>query len=93
MQTKHPTLFGSPPTLEPSLAPDEAPANVTTGFVETYGVGVCRGAYSEALCREWHRWDKENESENEPVDVFAGLDDQLFVVSVLWSGAVCWRVG
>lgn len=66
---------------------------MTTGFVETYGVGVCRGAYSEALCREWHRWDKENESENEPVDVFAGLDDQLFVVSVLWSGAVCWRVG
>ncbi|PRW60889.1 transducin beta 3 isoform A [Chlorella sorokiniana] len=69
-----------------AAAPDEVPANVTTGFVETYGVGVCRGAYSEALRREWHRWDKENGSENEPVDVFAGLEDQLFVVFVVADG-------
>ncbi len=64
----------------------EAPANVTSGFVETFGVGICAGGYSPALCKEWHRWDKENESENEPVDVFKGAPDQLFVVSGrLWG--------
>ena len=52
---------------------------MTSGFVETFGVGVCRGAYSAALCREWHRWDAEQGSENEEVDIFFG--DQLFVVS------------
>jgi hypothetical protein len=54
--------------------------NVTSGFVETYGVGVCAGAYSPALLAEWHRWDQEHGSENEPVDCFDGLADQLFVV-------------
>ena len=53
---------------------------MTSGFVETFGVGVCAGGYSPALCREWHRWDKEHGSENEPVDVFKGRPDQLFVV-------------
>ncbi|KAL4446368.1 hypothetical protein ABPG77_003175 [Micractinium sp. CCAP 211/92] len=64
--------------------PGEALPNVTSGFVETYGVGVCRGRYSEALRREWHRWDKENCSENEEVDIFG--DDQLFVVFVVADG-------
>ena len=76
-------------TMHTRLAPrraGEAPPNVTSGFVETYGVGVCRGGYSEALRREWHRWDKENESENEAVDCFQGLPDQLFVVGGGWGG-------
>ncbi|KAL4423699.1 hypothetical protein ABPG75_001000 [Micractinium tetrahymenae] len=64
--------------------PGDALPNVTSGFVETYGVGVCRGRYSEALRREWHRWDKENCSENEEVDIFG--DDQLFVVFVVADG-------
>lgn len=52
--------------------------NATSGFVETYGVGVCRGKYAHALKYEWHRWHSVYGSENEPVDVFQ--DDQLFVV-------------
>lgn len=60
---------------------------MTSGFVETFGVGVCRGAYSEALRQEWHRWDEENGSENEAVDIFGG--DQLFVVSM----GACWAAG
>lgn len=71
----------SPRVASPGPGPSgEALPNVTSGFVETYGVGVCRGRYSEALRREWHRWDKENCSENEEVDIFG--DDQLFVVGV-----------
>ncbi|KAK9813057.1 hypothetical protein WJX72_008207 [[Myrmecia] bisecta] len=59
-------------------------SNITSGFVETYGVGICRGAYAEALCREWHAWDARNESENDPVDDFPG--DQLYVVFVVADG-------
>jgi serine/threonine-protein kinase haspin len=62
---------------------DEPLDNVTSGFVETFGVGVCRGSYAEALRCEWHRWDQEHGSENEEVDIFAG--DQLYVVR--------WAVG
>ncbi|EFN57276.1 hypothetical protein CHLNCDRAFT_9043, partial [Chlorella variabilis] len=69
-------------------APGEALDNMTSGFVETFGVGVCAGGYSPALCREWHRWDKEHGSENEPVDVFKGRPDQLFVVFVVADGGV-----
>lgn len=54
-------------------------SNVTAGFVETFGVGICRGRYAEALRKEWHAWDLANGSENDPVDIFEG--DQLFVVS------------
>lgn len=62
---------------------------MTSGFVETFGVGVCRGRYSEALRREWHRWDQENGSENEEVDIFG--EDQLFVVGPGrgWPGGRC----
>lgn len=34
------------------------PANATTGFMETHGAGVCRGAYARVLAREWAAWDK-----------------------------------
>ena len=53
-------------------------ANATSGFVETHGVGICRGRYAAALCKEWHRWNELNKSENDSVDIFE--DDQLFVV-------------
>ena len=53
-------------------------ANSTSGFVETHGVGICRGRYASTLCKEWHRWDKQNKSENDAVDIFE--EDQLFVV-------------
>lgn len=71
--------------------------NVTSGFVETFGVGVSRGRYAAALRREWHRWDKQHGSENDAVDMFGR--DQLFVVSgggwvdppTTWVGCVCCR--
>ena len=58
--------------------------NSTQGFVQTYGVGVCRGRYAPALIREWRAWDKRNGSENDPVDVFG--PEQLFVVFVVANG-------
>ena len=62
-----------------------APArNATAGFVHTYGVGVCRGAYSGALAREWAAWDAAHGSENDPVDGFS--PDQLYVVFVVANG-------
>lgn len=59
-------------------------SNVTSGFVETFGIGVCKGKYSDILAKEWHRWDKIHNSENEPVDIFG--DDQLYVVFVVANG-------
>lgn len=53
-------------------------ANSTSGFVETHGVGICRGRYASTLCKEWYRWDKQYKSENDAVDIFE--EDQLFVV-------------
>ena len=47
-------------------------------------MGICRGKYAEALAAEWHRWDSENSSENDPVDNFAA--DQLYVVFVVADG-------
>ena len=58
--------------------------NSTQGFVQTYGVGVCRGRYAPALVREWRAWDKRNGSENDPVDMFG--PEQLFVVFVVANG-------
>ena len=59
-------------------------SNVTAGFVETYGIGVCKGKYSSILAKEWYRWDKLHHSENEAVDIFG--DDQLYVVFVVANG-------
>lgn len=56
--------------------------NVTHGFIQAYGVGVCRGQYAEILQQEWHRWDDINGSENEPLDIFD--QDQLYVVRQLF---------
>lgn len=61
-----------------SILSTEMKPNATSGFVETHGVGICRGHYASALCKEWHRWDKQNKSENDSVDIFGA--DQLFVV-------------
>ena len=58
--------------------------NETAAFVETYGVGVCRGRYADALRLEWHAWDVSHGSENEAVDCFTG--EQLFVVFVVADG-------
>lgn len=60
--------------------------NTTGGFVEAYRVGICRGRYSAALQDEWHRWARENASENDPVDVFPA--DQCYCVFVLSDGGI-----
>ena len=56
--------------------------NITYGFVQAFGVGVCRGKYAEILQQEWHRWDDINGSENEPLDIFD--QDQLYVVCPMY---------
>lgn len=62
------------------------PENVTSGFVETHGIGVCKGRYSEKLSKEWQRWNKLYASENEPVDGYG--EDQLYVVFVVANGGI-----
>lgn len=65
--------------------PDQTQAaNVTQGFVHTHGLGICRGRYAKTLVKEWHRWDKLHESENDAVDAFPA--DQLYVVFVFADG-------
>jgi len=58
--------------------------NITEGFVQTHGLGICRGRYAKTLIKEWHRWDHLHESENDAVDGFHG--DQLYVVFVFADG-------
>lgn len=60
--------------------------NVTEGFVQTHGLGICRGHYAPALVKEWHKWDASHESENDAVDRFP--EDQLYVVFVFADGGV-----
>ena len=49
-------------------------------------MGICRGHYAPALLAEWHAWDEQHGSENEPVDAFPG--DQLYVVFVVADGGL-----
>ena len=58
--------------------------NITKGFVQTHGLGICRGRYAKTLVKEWHRWDHLHASENDAVDAFPG--DQLYVVFVFADG-------
>ena len=58
--------------------------NITEGFVQTHGLGICRGRYAKSLIKEWHRWHDLHESENDAVDGFPG--DQLYVVFVFADG-------
>lgn len=58
--------------------------NITEGFVQTHGLGICRGVYAKSLVKEWHRWDQLHTSENDPVDAFPNT--QLYVVFVVADG-------
>ena len=58
--------------------------NITSGFVETYSVGVCRGAYAQQLVVEWNRWNELHRSENDPVDSYGA--SQLYAVFVQGNG-------
>lgn len=78
-----------PHTIAPAAPTFPAAANSTPGFVRALGVGVGRGAYPPALLSEWHRWDAEHASENDPVDVFG--QDQLYTVR--FSGFLYTFVG
>lgn len=60
--------------------------NATSGFVKTHGIGVCRGKYSSALSKEWHRWDRIYTSENEAVDGYG--ENQLYAVFVVANGGM-----
>lgn len=57
---------------------------MTAGYVRTFGVGVCRGRYAEALVDRWQAWDALHDSENDPVADFGA--DQMYVVFVVANG-------
>ncbi|KAL0033637.1 hypothetical protein WJX79_009265 [Trebouxia sp. C0005] len=70
---------------EPTSGPEQSQSdNITEGFVQTHGLGICRGRYAKSLIKEWHRWHDLHESENDAVDGFPG--DQLYVVFVFADG-------
>lgn len=54
------------------------PQNVTSGFVETFHVGVCSGRYTKPLVKAWQAWDKQNQSLNDFVGDLPG--DQMYVI-------------
>lgn len=58
--------------------------NQTTGFVEAYGVGVCRGKYSRSFTSAWKAWDAKHGSENDPPHKLPV--SQLFVVFIVADG-------
>lgn len=74
---------GSATALGHALAGIETD-NSTSGFVQTHGIGICKGGYAPALLSEWHTWDQQYGSENDPVDCFH--EDQLYVVYVVADG-------
>ena len=76
------------PKVLPAAGGPETPQNnnVTKGFVQTHGLGICQGHYAPALVKEWHRWNASHESENDAVDGFPG--DQLYVVFVFADGGI-----
>ena len=61
-------------------------SNVTSGFVETHAVGVCRGAYAQQLVVEWNRWNELHRSENDPVDSYGA--SQMYAIFVQSNGGV-----
>ncbi|KAL0051746.1 hypothetical protein WJX82_001400 [Trebouxia sp. C0006] len=70
---------------ESTSGPEQSQSdNITEGFVQTHGLGICCGRYSKTLVKEWHRWDHLHESENDAVDAFP--EDQLYVVFVFADG-------
>ncbi len=61
-------------------------SNVTSGFVETHAVGVCRGAYAQQLVVEWNRWNELHRSENDPVDRYGA--SQMYAIFVQSNGGI-----
>lgn len=61
-------------------------SNVTSGFVETHSVGLCRGTYSQQLVVEWNRWNELHRSENDPVDSYGA--SQMYAIFVQSNGGV-----
>lgn len=60
--------------------------NVTSGFIDTKNVFVCRGPYAPALLQEWRQYDQQKTSENENPELFP--DDQLYAVFAAADGGV-----
>ncbi|GAQ81799.1 haspin family Serine/threonine kinase [Klebsormidium nitens] len=63
---------------------DALPDNASDNFIQTFGVGICRGAYSEELTAAWEAWDQENGSENDHPRIFQ--EDQVYVVFAFADG-------
>eukprot|EP00884_Botryococcus_braunii_P022167 jgi/Botrbrau1/8634/Bobra.0196s0028.1 len=58
----------------------------TSAFVETHGVGVCRGRYAADLVQEWEAWDRNYGSENDHPAAFP--QSQLYIVFVVADGGI-----
>lgn len=65
---------------------DASCANGTSAFVETHGVGVCKGKYAADLVHEWEAWDRKFGSENDHPNAFP--QSQLYIVFVVADGGV-----
>ncbi|XP_048584951.1 uncharacterized protein LOC5502014 isoform X2 [Nematostella vectensis] len=52
--------------------------NSTPNFIDVHRVSLVRDRYPPQLLKEWDRWDKKHESENDRPDYFP--DDQYFII-------------
>jgi serine/threonine-protein kinase haspin len=59
-------------------------ANVTSGFIDTKRVAVCRGPYAPELLEQWRAYDARETSENENPGAFPA--DQLYAVFAFADG-------
>jgi serine/threonine-protein kinase haspin len=60
--------------------------NVTSGFIDTKHVAVCRGPYAPELLEQWRAYDALHTSENENPALFPA--DQLYAVFFFADGGV-----
>ena len=74
------------PERKSRLKKDDAAnaANVTSGFIDTKRVAVCRGPYAPELLEQWRAYDARETSENENPGAFPA--DQLYAVFAFADG-------
>ena len=70
--------------LRPERQSSKHTANVTSGFIDTKRVAVCRGPYAPELLEQWRAYDARETSENENPGAFPA--DQLYAVFAFADG-------
>ena len=70
--------------LRPERQSSKHTANVTSGFIDTKRVAVCRGPYAPELLEQWRAYDARETSENENPGEFPA--EQLYAIFAFADG-------